>query len=65
MSDSKDRVIMALAEKLAICSRLLTLAAERQGWDRPEAFDLFDRLDAAVTALVVNQPEEVSSGRDI
>lgn len=45
--DAKDRTILMLAERLYICSRLLTRAAERLGWDEPAVQELVGELQAA------------------
>lgn len=45
---TKDQLILALAERLYICSRLLTAAAERSEWDSPEVRDLVDQLRQSV-----------------
>lgn len=47
-ADPKDELILSLCEKLYICSRLLTRAAERLGWDREEVQDLMSQLRASV-----------------
>lgn len=36
MPDPRDEIILSLSEKLYVCSRLLTLAAERLKWDSVE-----------------------------
>lgn len=42
--DGKDECILMLAERLYICSRLLTRAAERLGWDSAEVRELVEQL---------------------
>lgn len=43
-SEPSDKLILALAERLLICSKLLTRAAERLGWDRAEVQELVQQL---------------------
>ena len=38
------QIILSLAERLWICSRLLTCAAMRLGWDEDEVRELIARL---------------------
>jgi len=45
LSDPRDRLILLLNERVYICSRLLTCAAERLGWDAKEVRELVKRLD--------------------
>lgn len=40
----RDRLILQLAERLWICSRLLTRAAERLGWETAEVQELVERM---------------------
>lgn len=40
----KDHTILMLADKLYICSRLLTCAAERRGWDDGAVQELVKQL---------------------
>lgn len=47
-SDPRDQLILSLAEKLYICSRLLTTAAERLSWDMNRVQDLVRRLEEAI-----------------
>lgn len=42
--DPKDALILSLCEKLYICSRLLTRAAERLSWDTIEVQSLVVQL---------------------
>ncbi len=44
----KDRLILSLADHLYICSRLLTRAAERLGWDSDEVRQLVAELNELV-----------------
>lgn len=44
MSDKRDEVILMLCDRLYICSRLLTRAAERLSWDRTEVQELVVEL---------------------
>lgn len=44
MNDPRDAVILMLSERLYICSRLLTCAAERLSWDSAEVQDLVRQL---------------------
>lgn len=46
--DQKDACILMLAEKLYICSRLLTCAAERLKWDNERVQELVTSLKVAV-----------------
>lgn len=43
-SDVRDILILALAERLYICSSLLTRAAERLKWDSVEVKELVQQL---------------------
>ena len=40
----KDQLILQLAERLYICSRLLTCSAERLGWDSEQVQALVQQL---------------------
>ena len=51
MSDPRDKLILALCEKLSICSCLLTRAAERLEWNRAEVQDLMRRLGEAIEVV--------------
>lgn len=42
--DNRDRLILNLAERLYICSRLLTAAAMRLSWDDAEVCELVAQL---------------------
>ena len=44
--DPRDELILSLSQKLFICSRLLTCAAMRLGWDSAEVRELVERLKA-------------------
>lgn len=44
MNDPRDALILSLCDKLYICSRLLTRAAERLGWDTPQVEELVQQL---------------------
>ena len=44
VTDERDTLILLLCERVYICSRLLTCAAERLGWDRAEVQELVRRL---------------------
>lgn len=44
----KDELILVLCERLYICSRLLTRAAERLGWDRVEIQGLMWELRKSI-----------------
>ena len=46
--DPRDTIILSLADKLHICSRLLTAAAERLEWDSEVVQELMSRLDESV-----------------
>lgn len=46
--DPRDAVILSLAERLYICSRLLTAAAEKLGWDNARVQELIQRLKETV-----------------
>lgn len=48
MIDKRDAMILALCEHLHICSRLLTCAAERLGWDRDEVQELVRQLRVSI-----------------
>ena len=47
-NDPRDALVLALAERLYICSRLLTCAAERLGWDSATVAELLGRIDNQV-----------------
>ena len=47
-SDRKDTTIKMLAERLYNCSRLLTRAAERLGWDTAEVQELVTALRESI-----------------
>lgn len=49
---AKDATILMLAERLYICSRLLTCAAERLGWDDAAVRDLVRQLEDQVKSEV-------------
>lgn len=44
MTDPRDALILLLAERVYICSRLLTRAAERLGWDADEVRELVRKI---------------------
>lgn len=44
----KDETILMLAERLYICSRLLTCAAERLSWDSERVQELITELKSVV-----------------
>ena len=46
--ESNEGLILSLAEKLYICSRLLTAAAQRQKWDTAEVQTLMEELRASI-----------------
>lgn len=46
--EAKDATILMLAERLYICSRLLTRAAERLGWDDEAVQQLVEELRDSV-----------------
>ena len=46
--DPRDVVIASLADRLYICSRLLTAAAERLKWDNQVVRDLMSRLNKSI-----------------
>lgn len=48
MDDPHNKLILALSERLYICSRLLTRAAERLDWDDERVRELIRSLDASV-----------------
>lgn len=50
MVDERDELILSLSEKLRICSRLLTAAAERAGWDSTVVQELMEELRASIKA---------------
>ena len=43
----KDDLVLQLAERLYICSQLLTKAAERLGWDNEAVQALVEQLKAS------------------
>lgn len=47
-ADPRDHLIISLCEKLYICSRLLTAAAERLKWDSPRVQELVKRLEESM-----------------
>lgn len=47
-SDGKDALILQLSERLWICSRLLTCAAERLGWDDEQVKELVAKLRSEI-----------------
>ena len=47
MTDPRDDLIRCLAERLYICSCLLTCAAERLGWDSEAVQRLVGKLEEA------------------
>lgn len=51
---AKDATILMLAERLYICSRLLTCAAERLRWDDATVRDLMQRLNEQVKTEIDN-----------
>ena len=51
MSDSRDALILLLAERLYICSTLLTRAAERLGWDHEAVKALVQRLEETYASI--------------
>lgn len=51
MDDPKDQLIYWLAQRLYICSRLLTRAAERLGWDSTEVQQLVKELTETTERL--------------
>ena len=42
--DQRDELILLLARRIYICSRLLTAAAERLGWDSAAVQELMEQL---------------------
>jgi len=46
--DIRDILILSLSEKLFICSRLLTAAANRLSWDSDEVQNLVDKLRQSI-----------------
>lgn len=50
--DVRDELILVLAERVYICSRLLTCAAERLKWDEPTVQDLVQQLRNTITSEV-------------
>lgn len=46
--DPRNALIMSLADKLYICSRLLTAASEKLGWDNAVVQDLIHKLKQSV-----------------
>ena len=52
--DERDAVILSLAEKLFICSRLLTCAAERLRWDSAAVQELMRRMEESIDSSVNN-----------
>lgn len=49
MDKTRDALILSLAERLYICSRLLSCAAERLVWDDERVQELVERLEESVT----------------
>ena len=47
-------IILSLAERLYICSRLLTAAAEKLGWDNIQVQELIQQLKEQVNACVIS-----------
>ena len=49
MTDDRDKkLIQSLSERLYICSRLLTAAAERLGWDDETVQALMQQLQESI-----------------
>lgn len=48
LAEAQD-MLKGMANKLYICSRLLTAAAERCGWDSREVQELVEALRASIT----------------
>lgn len=46
--DSCAAIILSLADKLYICSRLLTAAAEKQNWDSVVVQELIHKLKESI-----------------
>ena len=46
--DPRDAIILSLAERLYICSRLLTAAAEKLSWGNTRVQELIQRLKETV-----------------
>lgn len=60
----KDKMILSLCEKLYICSRLLTRAAEKLGWDRTEVQSLVTELRKQLQESSRARVEEESGGEE-
>lgn len=43
-TDPRDKIILSLCEKLYICSRMLTCAAEKLSWDNTAVQELVQQL---------------------
>lgn len=54
MNGDKDALILVLAERVYICSRLLTCAAERLGWDQDAVCELVGQLIEVTRAEVAD-----------
>lgn len=52
MTNQCDALILGLADKLYICSRLLTAAAERLGWESSTVQELMKQLRETIEAEV-------------
>lgn len=49
--EHSKKIILALADKLYVCSRLLTCAAERLSWDAERVQVLVKQLTESVTEI--------------
>lgn len=56
--DPRDALILSLCEKLYICSRLLTRASERLGWDTVEVKGLVAELRESIHASLQSQRDQ-------
>lgn len=62
-TNPKDALILSLCEKLYICSRLLTRAAERLDWDSEEVQRLVFELRVSITISRAQQElEDLDAG---
>lgn len=58
--DKKDETILMLADRLFICSRLLTCAAERLSWDSEAVQELI--LQLRIQTALVQAEVEIHAG---